>query len=284
MPVVITITKLHYFANVAIVANIVILIIVATCVTTGIAAVKHIGSVARYYLAAYLLPIIFTAGASVYILLYKFSSPVLPPLAIISQIFTFAVALVARIKLINDDLKKKEIEAVKLEADMTVAEYKRLLAEEENKNITLTMALEKERNDQLQQRLEVNERQLVGNSLYIHQKNKLLSDLKTQIADMGNLNSNARHESLKSIQSALKDGTSLDEDWDKFKLHFEQVHPSFFKDVLAKHPTLTKYELRLYAYFHINLSTKEIAALLNIVPTSVRQAKARLNKKMGASE
>jgi len=58
------------------------------------------------------------------------------------------------------------------------------------------------------------------------------------------------------------------------------VHPSFFNNLQTAHPQLTKYELRLYAYFHINLSTKEIAALLNIAPSSVRQAKARLNKKM----
>jgi DNA-binding NarL/FixJ family response regulator len=87
-------------------------------------------------------------------------------------------------------------------------------------------------------------------------------------------------EVFKNIQSSLKDGAYLDDEWDKFKLHFEQVHPSFFTDLRSAHPTLTKHELRLYAYFHINMSTKEIAALLNIAPASVRQAKARLNKKM----
>ena len=55
----------------------------------------------------------------------------------------------------------------------------------------------------------------------------------------------------------------------------------FFKDLQANHPNLTKNEVRLYTYFHINISTKEIAALLNIAPASVRQAKSRLYKKMG---
>ncbi|HEY8896589.1 MAG TPA: LuxR C-terminal-related transcriptional regulator, partial [Niastella sp.] len=49
------------------------------------------------------------------------------------------------------------------------------------------------------------------------------------------------------------------------------------------HPTLTKNEIRLCAYFHINLSTKEIASLLNIDPASVRRAKTRLYKKMGVN-
>ena len=41
------------------------------------------------------------------------------------------------------------------------------------------------------------------------------------------------------------------------------------------------FQVRLHAYFHINLSTKEIATLLNIDPASVRRAKTRLLKKMG---
>jgi len=61
---------------------------------------------------------------------------------------------------------------------------------------------------------------------------------------------------------------------------FEQVHPNFFKELQAKYPSLTKNELRLYSYFHINLGTKEIASLLNIDPASVSRAKTRLYKKM----
>lgn len=75
----------------------------------------------------------------------------------------------------------------------------------------------------------------------------------------------------------------MDANWSTFKLHFEQVHPHFFEDLQASHPNLTKNEVRLYAYFHIKLSTKEIASLLNIDPASVRQAKSRLYKKMSVN-
>jgi DNA-directed RNA polymerase specialized sigma subunit len=132
----------------------------------------------------------------------------------------------------------------------------------------------------LQTTLEANQRELMGKSVYILQKNQLLAELKTQVKDISALYPHSRHDALKTIQSSLSDSEYLDDEWDKFKLHFEQVHPSFFKDLLLSHPKLTKYELRLYAYFHINMSTKEIAALLNIAPSSVRQAKARLSKKM----
>ncbi len=279
VPITLTITRLHYIDIVPAV-NVFILIMIASCITTGIVAYKRKIVGAQHFLIANLIPALIAATISVYVLRYDTASYLLAEMAVLSQLFTFAAALVARIKVINDDLKSKEIEAIQLEKDVTVTEYKRLLIEQENKHITLTMELEKEKNELLQQRLEANQRELVGNSLYIHQKNKLLSDLKLQIEDIDHLYPDTKPESLKNIQLSLKGGQYLDEEWDKFKMHFEQVHPSFFNNLQAAHPQLTKYELRLYAYFHINLSTKEIAALLNIAPSSVRQAKARLNKKM----
>lgn len=269
-----------YFVNIIPAANGYLLVMIGTYFITALVAYQQKIRAAKYFLAANLLPLLFTAATSVGILFFNLRQPFLPEIAILSQIFTFAVALVARVKLINDDLKAKEIKSIQLEADVKVVEYKRLLIEEENKYISLTMALEKEKNDLLQERLDANQRELVGNSLYIHQKNKLLADLSDQISDMETLFPNVAPEAMVNIRSSLKGGTYLDDEWDKFKLHFEQVHPSFFNDLQAKHPLLTKYELRLYAYFHIKLSTKEIAALLNIAPASVRQAKARLNKKM----
>ena len=47
-------------------------------------------------------------------------------------------------------------------------------------------------------------------------------------------------------------------------------------------PLLTAYDLRLCTYLKANLSTKEIATLLNITPDSVKKAKHRLRKKLNA--
>lgn len=46
------------------------------------------------------------------------------------------------------------------------------------------------------------------------------------------------------------------------------------------YPHLTGYDLRLCTYLKANLSTKEIATLLNITPDSVKKAKHRLRKKL----
>ncbi|MVT44039.1 hypothetical protein GO495_25825 [Chitinophaga oryziterrae] len=289
IPAIITITGIYYLDNYTLLYdNIFILIIALVIFSTCIVAYKRKIRAARYFLLANTLPIIFGTCTAVYFIInsaptYSRNGSFLPEIAIISQIFTFAVVLVARIRVVNEELKAKELEVGKLAADIALTEYKHTLIEQENEFIISAIQQEKDKNELLQQKLELNQRELVGNSLYIHQKNKLLADLKDQIQDIDNLYPNVKHPGLKSIRSSLKDSQYLDLEWDKFKLHFEQVHPDFFKTLRSKHPSLTQNELRLYAYFHIHLSTKEIAALLNIAPASVRQAKARLNKKMAGA-
>lgn len=286
VPAVITITGLRYLDSFTLLYdNVVIVSIMLAVILTCLVAYKHKVRAAKHFLLANILPLLFIVVLAAYFIIH--SAPtyldnhlLLPEMTIFSQIFTFAVALLARMRVVNEELKIKESELERLEADIAQATYKCELIEKENEVIALTIQEEKDKNDLLQQKLEANQRELVGNSLYIHQKNKLLADLKDQLQDIDNLYPHVKHPGLKNIKSSLKDGQHLDAEWDKFKLHFEQVHPDFFENLQSSHPTLTKNELRLYAYFHIHLSTKEIAALLNIEPASVRQAKARLNKKM----
>jgi len=151
----------------------------------------------------------------------------------------------------------------------------------ENQIIHAETMHQKTRNEQLQQKLEANQRELASSTMYIVQKNEMLVKLKDQIKELKKQYPDNKHKGLQDIESTVQNSLHLEDGWEKFKLHFEQVHPDFFEELKAKHPTLTKNEIRLCAYFHINLSTKEIASLLNIDPASVRRAKTRLYKKMG---
>ena len=60
-------------------------------------------------------------------------------------------------------------------------------------------------------------------------------------------------------------------------------YDQFRSKVYQHHPQLTEYDLRLCVLLKANLSTKEIATLLNITPDSVKKAKHRLRKKIHAS-
>ena len=54
----------------------------------------------------------------------------------------------------------------------------------------------------------------------------------------------------------------------------------FLKKVKDIHPTLTNNDLRLCAYLRLNLTSKDIAPLLNISLSSVEIKRYRLRKKM----
>lgn len=214
---------------------------------------------------------------------YSMVKSLLPDLISITQAFGFSVALVARTRAIQRELAAKEEEARQLETDLREIALRHAEIDQENQKITSEIAQEKTRNGQLQEKLEANQRELASSTLYMVQKNELLTRLKAQIKELNNLNPDNKKQELQHIESTLQKSMYLDADWAKFKLHFEQVHPHFFADLQSQHPTLTKNEIRLCAYFHINLSTKEIASLLNIDPASVRRAKTRLYKKMGVN-
>ena len=74
--------------------------------------------------------------------------------------------------------------------------------------------------------------------------------------------------------------TDEEETWNFFKEAFENVDQNFFKKIQQRHPNLTHNDLKLCAYLRLNLSSKEIAPLLNISVRSVEVKRYRLRKKM----
>ena len=70
------------------------------------------------------------------------------------------------------------------------------------------------------------------------------------------------------------------DDWKMFQEAFNNADKKFLKKIKSKHAELTPNDLRLCAYLRLNLSSKEIAPLLNISPRSVEVKRYRLRKKM----
>lgn len=67
---------------------------------------------------------------------------------------------------------------------------------------------------------------------------------------------------------------------DHLLLELEHTNNLFQEKLKKGYTDLTSYDLRLCTYLKGNLSTKEIAMLLNITPDSVKKAKHRLRKKI----
>jgi len=267
--------------------NLFLSLLITSIIYTSVAGYRKKLRAAGAFLLANLLPLGLMTAITLFHVLFGFSGQNnlwLPTLAIVSQAFCFSVVLVARAKLVQTELKAKELEARQLMFDLQESALQRSLVEAQSQQIIMQVQHEKTKNELLQQTLEANQRELASTTLYMVQKNELLAALKTQMAELKKASRGTRQEGLPEIESLLQANLHLDDDWARFRLHFEQVHPLFFNELETKHPTLTNNEIRLYTYFHIKLSNKEIAVLLNIAHDSVRRAKSRLFKKMGITD
>jgi DNA-binding CsgD family transcriptional regulator len=236
---------------------------------------------AKYFLIAHAIPLILIILIAVLVNLYysnQLGVFVLPDIVAVIQSFTCTIALVARVELAQAELLEQQLVAKTLRIENEQIQLRSQVMQLENERITLQMNLDKAEQTKLQTQLAFNQRELAATTMYLYQKSEMLLDLQKEIARLPKIAVHAT--SMQLIKTAIQNNTYLDADWHKFKLHFEQVHPNFFQELLDKHPNLTTNEVRLCAYFHLQLSTKEIAALLNINPQSVLTAKMRLNKKM----
>jgi DNA-binding CsgD family transcriptional regulator len=72
----------------------------------------------------------------------------------------------------------------------------------------------------------------------------------------------------------------MDQGWEQFAFHFDRVHSDFLAALKQEYPQLTANEQKLCAYLRMNLSTKEIAGLMNISVRGVEISRYRLRKKL----
>ncbi len=65
-----------------------------------------------------------------------------------------------------------------------------------------------------------------------------------------------------------------------FNLQMEELHQDFLLRLNARFPELTTYDQRLCVYLKSGLTTREIAELMNVLPSSVNVSRSRLRKKL----
>ena len=71
-----------------------------------------------------------------------------------------------------------------------------------------------------------------------------------------------------------------DNNWEQFRSYFEDVHRDFNSKVMRNYPEVSNNDLRLMSLLKMNLSSKEIANILNISIEGVKKARYRLRKKL----
>ncbi|GIZ10527.1 triple tyrosine motif-containing protein [Flavobacterium sp. UMI-01] len=132
------------------------------------------------------------------------------------------------------------------------------------------------KNEQLSQDVDSMNKELAASTMSLNSKNELLAliqeDLKkTEASDS---------RSIKSVISTINKNITKNDAWSVFQEAFDKTDKDFLKKIKEAHPSLTANDLKLCAYLRLNLSSKEIAPLLNISVRSVEIKRYRLRKKM----
>ena len=132
------------------------------------------------------------------------------------------------------------------------------------------------KNERLETEIDQNNSKLMFTSVQMAQKNDVLKTLLKEIKLM----KVDQSLDVRSLESKIKFELSNSDYWNEFNYYFSQVDKEFIKNLKDTFPTLTKNDLRIISLLRLNLSTKEIAALLNITVRAVEQARYRLKKRL----
>ena len=138
------------------------------------------------------------------------------------------------------------------------------------------------KNEKLETELTYKSKELASSTMSIIRKNEILAEIKEELTEqkekLGAQYPNKYYEKLvKMIDSNL----SSEDDWQVFQNNFDRIHENFFRHLKINYPDLTSTDLKFCAFLRLNLSTKEIANLMNITIKGVEVGRYRLRKKLG---
>jgi DNA-binding CsgD family transcriptional regulator len=126
------------------------------------------------------------------------------------------------------------------------------------------------------------ERQLSSYAVSLIQKNRLVSQvLETLKALNKKAESNGEQKEIEQLIRLLENDFKNKDQWKTFLVHFERVHPEFYRKLSERYPHLTKQDKRILAYLKMQLSTKEIAQLQGVNYESINTNRYRIRKKLG---
>jgi tetratricopeptide (TPR) repeat protein len=125
-------------------------------------------------------------------------------------------------------------------------------------------------------------REMTSLALSLVQKSRFLLDLKRQVTHAA--------DSWQEAGGTVADPPSLynvigsvetEEAWNLFEQQFDEVHRDFTQRLAKRYPLLTPMELKICTLTRLDMTSKEIARLLNLSVRNIQNHRYRLRKKLG---
>jgi tetratricopeptide (TPR) repeat protein len=198
---------------------------------------------------------------------------------IVGAIIASLIFFILRGKNIN--LRQRNI-ILQQEQEMSrlTLEKNNAIREQLEKDLIANEKLNELERQRLMQEIMFKDRELAAKAMHLVNKNDVFNSIHTLLNGIELKDNPAAKTQVEKAKKIIRGNDNADEEWNTFKLHFEEVHPGFFTQVLEEYPALSPSDLRLSAYLLIDLNSKEIANIFNISPESVRKKKQRLREKL----
>ncbi len=173
---------------------------------------------------------------------------------------------------------EQEKAILKLEQEKTLQEkteeHQKIVAQNEEE----ILQLQKEK---FEAEIQFKNQELATITMNLVQKGEFLNNIQEELNKiLQQTNEPITKKEIRKTIKLLNDNAELDNDWEQFAQYFDQVHEDFLKRLRKVYPQLTPKDQRLCTYLKMNLSTKEIAPLMNISVRGVEVGRYRLRKKM----
>jgi len=141
------------------------------------------------------------------------------------------------------------------------------------------------KNQQLQYELRHKSQELASSTMNLIRKNEILLEIKDNITKVSD-DIKSSHDSttilsrLVKMERSIKQNLENDNNWKRFEENFDLVYENYLKRLGEMYPELNTADKKLCAYLKMDLSSKDIAPLLNMSVRSVEMSRYRLRKKM----
>ena len=167
-----------------------------------------------------------------------------------------------------------------------VKQHLKTIRREEKERIKEERLAEQQRIQQMQKEMLETELQNKNNELTLQttalvKRNEaiqtLLEELDRQKETLGDRYPNKLYNRLRSLME-----TSLNDqaDWIQFETYFNSTHQNFMDRLRQQYTEITAGDLRICCLLRMNLSTKEIASLMNVSVRAIELRRYRLRKRL----
>ncbi|QMU28270.1 ligand-binding sensor domain-containing protein [Adhaeribacter radiodurans] len=195
-------------------------------------------------------------------------------------IFAFLLIL-----LLRKFIKQQEI----IERERLRQEQDKALKLQEAQHAEQVLKAEKEiiklNNEKLENELLHKNKELASSAMHVTQSLDSIHRLKDQLQDtMIRINDGEALHHMRKLLRSVEEEINFENNWEQFEVHFNQIHQDFIKRLRNDYPQLTHRDIKLCTYLRLNLSSKEIASLLNLSLRGVETSRYRIRKKMNLEQ